>query len=377
MHKKIGYVFVWPLCTRIMHWIIASSFTLSFLSAFNHSHFKFHIAFGYAFSVMLFFRIIWGFVGSHYSTFSAMKFSIHELKYYFVEKIHHRWRKIPAGHNPASSWFTIMVLFLGSFSALSGIMLYGIQEGSGLLRGFNTYYFTYSYIFFDIHKYLSYTLFIFSIVHIIGVLIEQFYHKTDMVLSMIWGYKKSEGEDVKISYAQHYMAYGAIFISIGMFSFALSDKDNFLTQRRFQSIDFQKENVTFYEKCGNCHKNYPPFMLPHESWRKVLNGLDNHFGEKITENNISKIQREEIKSYLFANSAEHSTQKIAFKTLSSLGDIRPLSITKAPYWREAHRSIDAKIFKSPHVKDKSNCFVCHIGFEHGIFDTRLIKIPTE
>ena len=34
----------------------------------------------------------------------------------------------------------------------------------------------------------------------------------------------------------------------------------------------------YQQECAACHIAYPPRMLPAESWRRVLNGLPNHFG---------------------------------------------------------------------------------------------------
>lgn len=104
MNKRAHEVFVWPLCTRIIHWIIASSFFLSFVTSFYHNLFRWHLAFGLIFGIVLLFRLIWGFVGPNYATFKTFKLSLHELKDYFAQKVKNRWRKIHAGHNAASSW---------------------------------------------------------------------------------------------------------------------------------------------------------------------------------------------------------------------------------------------------------------------------------
>lgn len=375
MNEVTGKVFVWPLCTRIIHWIIASSFTFSFITSFNKEYFIFHIAFGYVFGVVLSFRIIWGFVGPKYATFNTFKLRFLNLKEYFAEKMKDRWRKIHPGHNPASSWFTLIVLFVGYIIFLGGMLLYGVQEGNGLLAFLNERYYPSSYALLALHTYMSYFLALWAIIHIIGVLIEQFYHKTHMIFAMISGYKKCEGEDTKISPMRNIFAYTIIVLCISIFYFVLSNHESILSKSRFQKIDFKEENSAFYEKCGKCHKNYPPFMLPTQSWVILLDGLENHFGEKITENNISKSDQESIRNYILSHSSESSTRKISFKTLDSLGEMHPISITKSPYWKEAHKGLDAKIFKSSIVKDKSNCFVCHHNFEYGFFDNTLIKVP--
>ncbi|WP_263832911.1 cytochrome b/b6 domain-containing protein [Sulfurospirillum oryzae] len=375
MNKRPYEVFVWPLCTRIIHWIIATSFFFSFVTSFHHSLFRWHLAFGLIFGIVLLFRLIWGFIGPNYATFKTFKLSLNALQHYFIEKMTNRWRKIYAGHNAASSWFTLIVLGLGSLIVLSGLILQGIQEASGLLSGLNEHYYRLSPAVFIFHALLSYLLFFWASIHIVGVLIEQFYHKTNMVFAMLTGYKKAEGKDTTISLVRHLFSYAVIVLSLGVLYFVASSNETFFTKSRFEKRDYKSENSAFFEKCGKCHKNYPPFMLPSNSWVRLMDGLDNHFGEKITENNITKSEQNSIKEYLLAHSAETSTHKIAFKTLESLGDMRPISMSKVPYWREAHQTIEKSTFKSLHVKDASNCFACHEDFEYGIFDIARIHIP--
>lgn len=375
MNKKTHQVFVWPLCTRIIHWIIASSFFLSFITSFYHHLFKWHLSFGLIFGIVLLFRLVWGFVGPNYATFKTFKLSLKELQDYFAQKVKDRWRKIHAGHNAASSWFTLIVLGFGSWIVLSGFVLQGVQEGSGVLSFLNPSYFYLSSSLFTLHSLLSYVLFGWAIIHIIGVLIEQFYHKTHMLFAMISGYKKADGMDAQVSMVRHLFAYGVIVLS-GVTLYCVAHNDEiFLTQSRFEKRNFQVENPTFYEKCSKCHKTYPPFMLPHDSWVRLMDGLENHFGEQILENNITKSEQSTIKEYLLAHSAETSTHKVAFKTLDSLGDMRPISMSKVPYWRESHKSIDKNILKSLPIKNASNCFACHPDFEYGIFDNTRIHIP--
>ena len=375
MHQKKGLVYVWPLCTRIIHWMIASSFLIAFFTAFFHHYFSVHLTFGYIFGITVCFRLVWGFIGPDYATFGMFTLSFTALKFYFTEKVRNRWRKIHPGHNAASSWFTLIVLGLGLMITLSGIVLYGVQEGSGLLASWNKAYYTMSSWLEPLHYYLSYLLLLWAVIHILGVLIEQLYHRTNMVFAMISGYKRCEGDDTSISFWQSTLTYSVVLLCSYVFYTLTLSHDSMLTQRSFEKREYHLENSSFDEKCSKCHKNYPPFMLPKASWEKLMDGLSNHFGEEILEHNISKSERASIKEYLLTHSAETSTHKIAFKTLESLGEMRPLSITKSPYWREAHAHLDASLFKHPLVKDRSNCFACHRNFEYGLFDNSYIHLP--
>lgn len=372
--KRKDLVYVWPLCTRIIHWMIALSFTFSFFFAFHHEYFIFHIAFGYIFGMMLLFRFLWGFVGPDYGTFKEFILNVSELKFYFQEKISNRWRKIHPGHNAASSWFTLLVLFFGLVIVFSGLLLFGVQEGNGLFSFLNKDYFLYSASLMSVHYIFSFILLFFALVHILGVLVEQFYHRTNMIFAMLSGYKKSEGIDTFPLFRQHLLAYGSILLSVLIFYVVVYGNDSVLTRTVFMKFDYDKDSSPFATHCTKCHKNYPPFMLPKDSWAKLMDGLSNHFGEEILEHNISKEDQSSIKTYLMSHSAEYSTHKLAHKTLVSLQDMRPISATKSLYWRETHEHL-IEVFKNPLVKDKSNCFACHHNFEYGLFDNTRIHLP--
>jgi cytochrome b len=369
MNKKLGKVYVWGISTRIVHWLFAISFSFAFFTSYHEELLHSHVALGFIFLIMVIYRIIWGFIGPKYATFNTFKLKPSEFKHYFVEKVQNRWRKIPAGHNPASSWYTVWALFVGTIIVISGLLLYGIQEAKGFLSYLNNDYTQYIWILDDIHKYASYLFVFWVVIHITGVLIEQFWHKTNMVFAMVTGYKKTDGEDAKVGKKLLFFAFSMIFVAVGTYFFIISSNYNFLTTQKFTNIDYEEVHPVYYENCGgDCHKTYPPFLLPKRSWKKIMASLDNHRGKKITDANISLTKQASIKEFLINNAAETSTREAAIKMMKSLGKRRPKAITKTPYWRETHKDIPKHVYKSKKVKDKSNCFACHKDIEHGNLD---------
>ena len=368
MNRKPDKVYVWPLGTRIIHWMFALSFTGAFITSFYEELLHSHVALGFIFLIMIIYRIIWGFVGPRYATFNTFKLSPSEFKHYFIEKVQNRWRKIPAGHNPASSWYTIWALCVGSIIVISGLLLYGIQEAKGILSYLNDDYTQYMGMLDMIHRYASYLFVTWVIIHITGVMIEQFWHKTHMVFAMISGYKKTEGEDTEVSKTLTFFAFFMIFMAIATYFFIISSNYNFLTLQKYTNIDYEEIHPVFYRECGDCHKVYPPHLLPKKSWERIMGALDNHFGEKITEANITKSQQDSILDFLTRNAAETSKREASVKIMDSLGKRRPKAITKTPYWRETHKNIPKSVFKQKKIKDKSNCAACHKDFEYGNLD---------
>jgi len=368
MNKKPGHVFVWPIGTRIIHWMMAFSFITAFITSFYEHLLRDHVALGFIFLTIIIYRIIWGVIGPKYATFDTFKLSLPQLKHYFVKKIQNRWRKIPAGHNPASSWFAVWALTVGTVIVISGLLLYGVQEGKGIFMDFNSEYSHYMGLLGMVHKYASYLFLAWVLIHIAGVMVEQFWHKTGMAFAMITGYKKTEGEDTTVKVILSFFAYSMIVIAIGSYFFIISSNDNFLTQRKYTNIDYAVEHPVFHKECGDCHDVYPPFLLPEKSWKRIMDDLDNHFGEKITDANISLSYQASIRDYLYSHSAEHSTREVAVKMMDSLGERRPKAITKTPYWRETHKDIPRSAYKDKKIKDKSNCIACHNDFEFGNMD---------
>lgn len=373
MNRKPNHVFVWPLGTRIVHWLFALSFTLAFVSSCYENALHSHVAFGFIFLIMIVYRIIWGFVGPRYATFNTFKLHLPDLKHYFVEKIQNRWRKIPAGHNPASSWYTVWALFMGTIIVVSGLFLYGIQEAKGVLSYLNDTHTEFIGLLTAIHRYASYIFVGWVLIHITGVLIEQFWHRTGMVFAMVTGYKRTDGEDTEVSRRLTFFAFFMIFLAVGTYFFIISSNYNFLTTQKFTNVYYTQEHPVFERECSECHNLYPPFLLPEKSWKRLMGRLDNHFGEEITDANISKSEQASILAFLMENSADKSTREVSVKVMDSLGTRAPKAFTKTPYWRETHKAIPRSVYKEKRIKDKSNCVACHKGFEEGNLDDMNIR----
>ena len=131
-------------------------------------------------------------------------------------------------------------------------------------------------------------------------------------------------------------------------------------------------NQTYIDECGACHFAYQPELLPSASWLKILNQLDDHFGEEI-EADPDTIKT--ILDYLKTNGAENSSAKRSKKIMRNLGNQVPMRISDIPYIREKHHELDPAIFKRESVGSLANCTACHITAEKGIYDDDDVKIP--
>jgi hypothetical protein len=144
------------------------------------------------------------------------------------------------------------------------------------------------------------------------------------------------------------------------------------------------DNDTVLLECTDCHLAYQPQMLPQRSWRKLMEGLTDHFGEELS---LDGETRDEVLGYLLDNAADSGkTNKRSVKSKTSkkskksekarghsfmegLGrDDAPIRITETPRWRKNHRELEDRVWADPRVEFKGQCETCHTEAERGRYD---------
>jgi hypothetical protein len=120
-------------------------------------------------------------------------------------------------------------------------------------------------------------------------------------------------------------------------------------------------NAKWQAECSSCHMAYPPGLLPAASWKKIMAGLDRHFGADAT---LSAADTAEITSFLVQNPSNRWTSTAA-----------PLRTTEGEWFAAKHHEINASVWARASVKSKSNCSACHSGAERGVFDEHGVRIP--
>lgn len=122
-------------------------------------------------------------------------------------------------------------------------------------------------------------------------------------------------------------------------------------------------NAKWHAECSSCHMAYPPGLLPAASWKKVMAGLDKHFG---TDASLAAADTTEITNYLTKYPSNRWTASTA-----------PLRITDSQWFKSKHLSgeIAAEVWKRAAVKSPGNCSACHAGADKGDFNEHNIKIP--
>lgn len=122
-------------------------------------------------------------------------------------------------------------------------------------------------------------------------------------------------------------------------------------------------NAKMQTECSGCHMAFPPGLLPAASWKKVMSGLDKHFG---TDASLSDADTAEITNYMVKHGSNRWTANTA-----------PLRITESQWFKSKHLSgeINPAVWKRESVKSPSNCMACHSAADKGDFNEHNIRIP--
>jgi len=180
----------------------------------------------------------------------------------------------------------------------------------------------------------------------------------------------------------------SLLLTLSLILDAFADDDHYRKRQRYrggsQKVDDNNDghdrdeylkpvtNQAYREACAECHLAYQPELLPSASWLKILNQLDDHFGEEV-EVDPDKIKP--ISDYLKTNAAETSSSKPSKKIMRSLGNQVPMRITVIPYIHRAHRELDPALFTRESIGSMANCAACHLTAENGIYNDDDVEIP--
>lgn len=119
----------------------------------------------------------------------------------------------------------------------------------------------------------------------------------------------------------------------------------------------------YKQECAACHMAYPPGLLPAASWRRLMSGLEKHFG---TDAALEPAQVQQVSAWLQANAGTHKRVREA-----------PLEdrITRSAWFVREHREVEPAVWRRASVKSAAQCTACHAQAEQGRFDEHEVRIP--
>ena len=141
------------------------------------------------------------------------------------------------------------------------------------------------------------------------------------------------------------------------------------------SMTYSGQDAQLYaEECGSCHFPFQAGLLPAESWRTLMNGLEDHFDENAE---LSTETQQRISTFLTAHAADRTDGEISSKVIwSTRGKPAPLRITQTAFFRHEHDEIPASFLKQQSQElSFVNCDSCHTRAAEGSYREREIRIP--
>jgi len=119
----------------------------------------------------------------------------------------------------------------------------------------------------------------------------------------------------------------------------------------------------YVQECSACHIAYPPKMLPAESWKHLLGGLNQHFGNDAS---LDAATTREISDWLMAHGGGFRNDRE-----------RPPEdrITRSAWFVRQHGEIRPTVWRRAAVHGPSNCAACHREASDGHFSEDDVHIP--
>ena len=141
-----------------------------------------------------------------------------------------------------------------------------------------------------------------------------------------------------------------------------------------QSVLPMPASSSYVRECGSCHSAYSPTYLPARAWRKIMQGLDKHFGDDAS---LPAATRDLLSQQLqaLAGDTPQGVTGIAQRNARIPADWIPMRITETPFFAYMHDEVPSSMWRRTKVGGKANCGACHPRADEGRYFEREIQIP--
>ncbi len=359
---------VWDLPTRLYHWSQAALVAAGLITGFLAPAWwlGIHVWVGYGLVALIVFRLVWGFCGSHFSRFSSFVYAPAAILAHVRKLI----RGEPAGsigHTPLGSLMVFALIAVIALIGITGMLALGGMENQGPLAAFVG--FSTGATARRLHSLLSAIVMVLIGLHLLGVFVESWLSRENLVAAMLTGRKPVAAIAGLVGLQPARRGTAAIVIVVALAVIVLAAREiSQLPPSGFVTLPVLK---AYQSECGACHEAYHPSLLPRASWAKIMAHLDNHFGEDAS---LDPATTQAIAGWLNTYPSEAWDTEAANR-LRSVDPADPTRITAAPMWKRIHHRIDPSVFKLKAVHDSSNCAACHRDAVSGRFDDQMIAIP--
>jgi cytochrome b len=190
MQIKQNTVSVWDPLVRVSHWTLATAFLAAWLV--GDDWLDLHVLAGYTVLGLVLFRLVWGVIGTRHARFTDFVRSPSAVLAYLKDVVSVRARR-HLGHNPAGGAMVIALLLSLTFTAISGLALYGHGEFSGplagLMQGAPVWL---GNALEELHEFFANFTLLLVVLHVAGVALASLQHGENLIRSMFTGRKRQE-----------------------------------------------------------------------------------------------------------------------------------------------------------------------------------------
>jgi hypothetical protein len=121
--------------------------------------------------------------------------------------------------------------------------------------------------------------------------------------------------------------------------------------------------VIYKQECAACHMAYPPGLLPAPSWRRIVDGLGQHYGSDAS---LEPGQVQQIGTWLQAKAG--TDKRVREEPVED-------RITRSAWFVRKHREVAPSVWRRASVKSAAQCTACHTHADSGNFDEHQVRIP--
>ena len=349
---------------RVFHWALVASVAVALLTGFfgEENLLDIHVLAGQAVVVLVLFRIAWWFVGGRYSRLSAYPLSPRKALEHLGSIIRGR-SPLTAGHNPLGAFMIITLVGLLFLITASGIITLGGEENQGPLKAFVPY--RLGDAAGEVHEVLAIILLFAIAGHLGGVFLETVIFRHPLLRAMTRGMMpvpEEQAEHGRLILRGLFVLGVVLVFFLGIWNVLEATPDT-----RWRAISYAR---AYADNCADCHHAHHPSLRTADMWERIINGLDDHFGEDAS---IDEKTAAEILAFLKANDATHFDTEAAVRLgRAKTPDMR---ISSAAWWKKRHAGLAEAVFRAPAVGSKANCNACHKDAQTGRFDDVNIHVP--
>jgi cytochrome b len=175
----------WDPLVRVFHWSLVFFFLFAFITGDDWQNL--HVLAGYAVTLLIGFRLLWGLVGTRNARFMSFvkspKVMLAYLKGMLSLKVPHY-----LGHNPLGAAMVIALLSGIALASMTGMVMIA-NEGHGPLVG--TFLSTLGGDWMeDVHEFFANFTLLMVLIHVSGVVVSSFLEGENLVKAMVTGRKK-------------------------------------------------------------------------------------------------------------------------------------------------------------------------------------------